>query len=530
MPSAATFHPAAQTGRAVRRRQPSRAPRVRRPGVVLAVILVAQLMVVLDATIVNVALPHIERGLHFSATGLSWVINAYILTFGGLLLLGARAGDLAGRRRVFLAGIAIFAVSSLAGGLAVDSTMLLVTRALQGVGAAFAAPCALSLLTTMFPEGAARLRAIALYTTVSAAGGAVGLVAGGLLTELVSWRWVMFVNVPIGVAVWVIGRAAISETPRRHGRLDAFGAVTSTAGMGGIVLGLVEAGGSGWTSPVVIGAFVVGAVMLALFVHNESRAEEPILPLRLFAHGTRTTANVARGLVYAGMYGMFFFLSQYVQDIRGYSPVVAGLAFLPIPLTIFASSQLASRVLVRIVPEKVLMLSGVGIATVAMLLTTMLGTSASYGQILVSLVLIGAGSGISFVSLTSASLADVAPGDAGAASGLVNVSQQLGAAVGLAVLVTVFGALTHHGQVGPGQVTSFVTAMDHVFAIGGVFLVVAFVLIAALVRTNRAPVAAPAPVPSGAPAVAPSDASVRVLAGHGGERVSGDEVVLAEVG
>src|ERR1019366_8533349 len=200
----------------------------RHPSVVLAVILTAQLMVVLDATIVNVALPHIQRSLHFSNSSLSWVLNAYVLTFGGLLLLGARSGDLLGRRRTFMAGIALFSLSSLAGGFATSGAVLLAARALQGVGGAIAAPAALALLTTLFPEGAARVKAIALFTTVSAAGGALGLVAGGLLTEWASWRWVMFVNVPIGLAVLLVGRAVLIETPRRHGRFDMAGAITST--------------------------------------------------------------------------------------------------------------------------------------------------------------------------------------------------------------------------------------------------------------------------------------------------------------
>jgi MFS family permease len=215
--------------------------RLNRPSVFLFVILTSQLMVVLDTTIVNVALPHIEGGLHFSGSGLSWVLNAYLLTFGGLLLLGARCGDLLGRRRTFLTGIAIFSLSSLLGGFAVTGWMLLSARALQGVGAALAAPSSLALLTTVFAEGSQRVRAIGLFTTVSAAGGAIGLVAGGILTELVSWRWVMFVNVPIGLVVWLVGRVVLVETERRHGHFDVAGALTSTLGMGSLVLGLVEA-------------------------------------------------------------------------------------------------------------------------------------------------------------------------------------------------------------------------------------------------------------------------------------------------
>lgn len=466
----------------------------RRPGaaVFLAVILTAQLMVVLDTTIVNVALPHIQRGLGFSGTGLTWVINAYILTFGGVLLLGARAGDLLGRRLVFLTGIALFSLSSLAGGFAFAPWMLLGARALQGIGAALAAPTALSLLTAVFPEGPQRVRAIALYTTVSAAGGATGLVAGGLLTELVSWRWVMFVNVPIGLVVWFLARRVVAETERRHGRFDLFGAVTSTAGMAAVVLALVEAGSAGWTSPVTLAAFATGLALLGVFVLNESRAEEPVLPLRLFASPTRTTANVARGLVYAGMYGTFFFMSQFFQDVQGFSPLGAGLAFLPMPISVFLASQLTSRVLIRRMPEKLLMMTGAVLASLSLLLATRIHAGTSYPEIVVTIVLLGAGAGVSFVSLTSASLADVEPGDAGAASGLVNVTQQLGAALGLAVLVTVFGVATNHAQLG-GHVppallahirSVMVHGLDVVFGAGLVFTIAALALMSRFVRST----------------------------------------------
>ena len=301
----------------------------RNPSVVLAVILTAQMMVVLDATIVNVALPHIQRSLGFSSSSLSWVLNAYVLTFGGLLLLGARAGDLLGRRRTFLAGITLFSLSSLAGGFATACWMLLTARALQGVGGALAAPAALALLTTVFPEGPQRVRAIGLFTTVSAAGAATGLVAGGLLTQWASWRWVMFVNVPIGLAVILVGRLVLGETERRHGRFDLMGALTSTAGMTAVVLGLVEAGSSGWSSPVTVASLAAGAVLLALFLRVESIAAEPILPLHLLANPVRSGANLARGLGYAGMYGMVFFLTQFLQDVQGHSALVTGLAFLP---------------------------------------------------------------------------------------------------------------------------------------------------------------------------------------------------------
>ena len=458
--------------------------RLANPTVFLFVILTAQLMVVLDATIVNVALPHIEEGLHFSGSGLSWVLNAYLLTFGGFLLLGARSGDLIGRRRTFLAGIAIFSASSLLGGFATSGAMLLAARAAQGVGAALAAPSALALLTTVFSEGPQRVRAIGLFTTVSAAGGAIGLVAGGILTELVSWRWVMFVNVPIGLVVFALGRVVLHETESRHGRFDLAGALTSTLGMASVVLGLVEAGADGWTSPVTVGALGTGLALLAAFVHLESRAEEPILPLRLFANATRTTANVSRGLMYAGMYGMFFFLGQFLQDVEGYSPLRAGICFLPIPASVFVSSQLVSKVLTDRIHPKVLMLSGLSLAVVALGLSTRLHAGASYGQIVICLVLLGLGSGTSLVSLTSASLAGVEPADAGAASGLVNVMQQIGAALGLAVLVTVLDATSGRSQlgVGVGATASLVHGLDVTFAVAALFALAALVLVATLVR------------------------------------------------
>jgi EmrB/QacA subfamily drug resistance transporter len=479
--------------------------------VFLFVILTAQLMVVLDTTIVNVALPHIESGLHFSGSGLSWVLNAYLLTFGGLLLLGARSGDLLGRRRTFLIGIAIFSLSSLLGGFAVTGSMLLASRALQGVGAAMAAPSSLALLTTVFAEGPQRVRAIGLFTTVSAAGGAIGLVAGGVLTELVSWRWVMFVNVPIGLAVWLVGRVALSETEGRHGHFDIAGALTSTLGMSGIVLGLVEAGTNGWSNAATLGALAAGALLLAAFVHIETQAEEPILPLRLFANATRTTANISRGLVYAGMYGMFFFLGQFLQDVQGYTPLRAGVAFLPVPAAVFLSSQLASKVFNRWIRPKVLMLSGIAIAIVSLVLSSQLHAGVSYSRVLVALVLLGIGSGTSLVTLTTASLAGVEPGDAGAASGLVNVMQQVGAALGLAVLVTVLGAVAGHSQLS-GAVhavpTGLVHGLDITFAVAALFATIAFILVAALVRLPGA--ASPA-------AVREDDAEVEVVDGEGVE-------------
>jgi EmrB/QacA subfamily drug resistance transporter len=470
--------------------------RLSHPSVFLFVILTAQMMVVLDTTIVNVALPHIQQSLGFSTSSLSWVLNAYILTFGGLLLLGARSGDLFGRRRTFLVGIAVFTVSSLLGGLAESGWMLLAARAVQGMGAALAAPSALSLLTTVFAEGQQRVRAIGLYTTVSAAGGAMGLVAGGLLTQLVSWRWVMFVNVPIGVVVWLVGREVIVETERQRGRFDLAGALTSTLGVSAIVFGLVEAGSAGWGSPLTVSSFVIGLVLVGLFLVQERRVDEPILPLRLLTHRTRSSANASRGLLYAGFYGLFYFMAQFLQDVQGYSPLATGLAFLPMPVAVFLSSQLTSRVLLRRLHQKTVMAMGIALATVGLLLATQVHQGTSYLQIVVSLLLIGAGSGSAFVALTSASLAEVDPGDAGAASGLVNVSQQIGAALGLAVLVTIFDALNGHAslQAGTGSsahAASAVHSLDAVFGFGALFALASLVMVLVGIQRDRVTAATP---------------------------------------
>jgi EmrB/QacA subfamily drug resistance transporter len=465
--------------------------RIRRPGraaVMLAVILTTQLMVVLDGTIVNVALPDIQRALTFSPTRLSWVINAYGLTFGGLLMFGARCGDLLGRRRTFLTGIGVFALGSLAGGVATSAWLLLAARALQGIGGALAAPATLSLLMSMFPEGRERIRAIGLFAAVSVGGAATGLLAGGLLVQLASWRWVFFVNVPIGIAVLALGSVVIDETPRRPGRFDVTGALTSTLGVGSLVYGFVQAASNGWAALDTVVAFGIGLVLLAGFVVAEQRAAQPILPLRLLADPTRTGANVTRGLLYAGGYGMFFFLTQFLQDVRGLSPLDTGLAFLPIPLSVFAVSQLTTRVLVARFPAHRLMLTGLTLSAIGMFIDSRLTTGTGYGLVLPSLLLFGAGNGISFVTLTSAALSGVEPADAGAASGLVNVMQQLGAALGVSILVTVFGSATAHATAAQTSPAAFTHGVDDVFTGATLLLVGAIVLVATVVRrpTNAA--------------------------------------------
>ena len=305
------------------------------PTLVLTLILTCQLMVVLDATIVNIALHDIKTDLGFSSAGLSWVVNAYTLTFGGLLLLGARAGDILGRRRVFLAGIALFTLASLAGGFAANPGQLLAARAVQGVGGALASPSALALLMTMFPDARERTRAIGLYTAVSIGGSAVGLIAGGMLSEWASWRWVLFVNVPIGLVLLVLARPTLPETPRQRGRFDLAGALTSTLGMTALVYGFVHAATAGWSAGETVGSFAIGLVLLSAFVLTELRAEAPITPLRLFADRNRSSSYVARLLLVAGMMGMFFFLTQFLRGVLGYSDLVTGFAFVPLTAIVF---------------------------------------------------------------------------------------------------------------------------------------------------------------------------------------------------
>src|SRR6516162_4796757 len=295
----------------------------------LALVLGAQLMIILDMTVVNIALPSIAHGLHFSAPSLSWVLNAYTLTFGGLLLLGGRAGDILGRRRVFMAGLALFTAASLAGGLATSAGMLLAARAVQGVGGAIATPAVLAMITASFAEGRKRARALGIYTAVVMGGGSLGLVLGGVITEWVSWRWVLFVNVPIGIAVILAAPLFLAETERQPGHFDIAGALTSTAGMISLVYGIIRAASDGWSDQVALASFGAAAVLLTVFVWHESRARQPITPLRLFADRRRSGSYVTRLLLVAGMFGMFFFLTQFVQNILHFSPLEAGVSFLP---------------------------------------------------------------------------------------------------------------------------------------------------------------------------------------------------------
>ncbi|MDC2957161.1 MULTISPECIES: MFS transporter [Streptomyces] len=428
------------TSQLIKDQKPGAARRGGRPGVALAVIAACQLMVVLDATIVNIALPHIQDALQFSTTDLTWVVSAYTLTFGGLLLLGGRAGDILGRRRVFMTGILLFTLASLLGGLAQEPWQLLAARVLQGMGGAIASPTALALITTTFPEGPERNRAFGVFAAVSAGGGAIGLLSGGMLTEWLDWRWVFFVNVPIGLVIILLAPVYISESERHSGRFDIAGAATSTVGMASLVYGFIRAADEGWRDSLTIGSFGAAVVLLSAFALIESRAKEPITPLRMFADRNRSGTYVIMLSLAAAMFGMFFYIVLFVQNVLGYSPIQAGLAFLPVTVVIALGAGLSQRFLPRFGP-KPFMLTGSALAVIGLTWQTMITSSSSYaGGVLGPMLVFGFGMGLNFVTLTVTAVSGVAQHEAGAASGLLNAMQQVGGSLGLSILTTVFGS------------------------------------------------------------------------------------------
>ena len=417
-------------------------PGRRHLGLALVVIATAQLMVVLDATIVNVALPHIQAALGFSNSGLEWVVNAYALTFGGLLLLGGRAGDILGRKRVFIAGIILFSVASLLGGFATTQAWLLGARALQGVGGAIVAPTALSLVTTNFPEGAARNRAMGVYATMSIAGAAVGLLAGGLLTTYFSWRWVLFVNVPIGIGVALLAPRALAESKRHPGRFDVPGAVTGTLGLAALVYGLSSAattanGVSHWGDTKVVASLAAAVVLLAAFLFIESRSEHALMPLRIFSNRSRSGAYLVMLCLGTAMFGMFFFLTIFVQDVWHYSALKTGVAYLPMVAMIMVMAGVSTQLVPRI-GARPLLLTASAIATGGMFWLSRINEHSTYVSGLLGPVLVtAAGLGLLFMPVTLVALSKVDDRDAGLASSLVNTGQQVGGSIGLAILGTV---------------------------------------------------------------------------------------------
>ena len=436
-------------------------------GLALVLISVAQLMVVLDSTIANIALPFIQQDLHISQANLQWVVTGYALAFGGLLLLGGRLGDLYGRRRIFMLGVVIFAIASGLGGLAQNELMLLGSRGLQGLGAAIASPTALALITTTFPAGPQRNRAFSVYAAMSGAGAAVGLILGGWLTGLTpeifghvvdGWRLTFLINVPIGLAAALLAPRWLAESESHPGELDLPGAVTGTLGLVGIVYGLSRAGDRtyGWGDTWTIASLVVGAVLLLAFVVIERRVEHPLMPFRILTSRTRGTAFVTMMIVPAAMFAMFFFLSLFVQRIMGYTPLRTGVAFLPFSFGIVFAATLASKLMSKVDPRWI---AGTGTALAGFALLGFsrlsvdsspeallqaaktgeaIGSSVSYAtDILPFIVMMSLGMGATFVPMTLAAVHGVGARDSGIGSGVLNTMQQVGGALGLATLSTV---------------------------------------------------------------------------------------------
>ena len=422
------------------------APPVRRPAAqvnpkaVLTVVALAQVMVILDASVVNVALPTIKRDLGFSEQSLSWILNAYTLTFGGFLLLGGRAADRLGRRRLFVAGITLFTVASLICGLSQSEGMLLVARAAQGLGGAIVSPAALSIILTTFAEGPERNRALAIWGAIASAGGAIGLLVGGALVQAISWRWVFFINAPIGAAVLALTPRIVPESRSEaaaQGGYDAEGAITITLGTIALVFTLIKATSWGWGSGKTIAGFAVAAILLGAFVILERRHKDPLIPLRIFSNRSLAASDAAFLLVAAALFATFLFCTLYLQQVLGYTALRTGVAYLPLSLTIIGASALASRVVDRFTPKSVL-ITGLLIATGGFILLTQLSGRGDYtSHVLPALVTLGLGLGMSFVPVTIAATTGVAPEDSGLASGLLNTTQEVGGSLGLAVLSTV---------------------------------------------------------------------------------------------
>lgn len=416
--------------------EPTTSPR---KAMILTICLASYMMIVLDISIVITALPKLHDELGFTDAGLSWVQSAYTLAFGGFLLLGARAGDILGRRRMFLIGLMIFTVASVAIAVAPSASVMLAARAAQGFGSAVLAPSTLALIQTNFEEGAERTRAVALYGAIAGIASSVGLVAGGVLADLVSWRAGFLINLPIGLAMILATPRFIAETERHQGRFDLAGAITSTVGMTALVYAIVRSASSGWADTVTAATAVVGLVLLAVFVAVERRAAQPIMPLALFAHPVRSAAYGARVFFLGGMIGFWFFISLFLQDVAHWSPFATGLAFLPTTLVNFASAMAVPK-LTRRFGNGPLLATGLAIGVVGLGWLSRIDAGASYAlAIALPMILIGFGQGLVLGPLTAAGIVDVDARNAGAASGLVNVSHQIGSALGLSVLVAVAG-------------------------------------------------------------------------------------------
>jgi EmrB/QacA subfamily drug resistance transporter len=471
----------------------------------LWLIAATQFCLILDAAIVGIALPQLGADLHFSAAGLSWVINAYALLFGGFLLIGGRVADQFGRRRAFVAGAVAFAVSSAAGAAATTDTWLVVARAAQGLAAAFLSPAALALLLVSFESGPPRQRALGVWAAVSAAGGAAGFLLGGLLVETLGWRSVFYVNVPIGLAIAVIAPRILPGDPprRREGSFDVAGAVAVTAGIGLILFGVVASGGSGWAAASVV-PILAGVALLGVFTLIERRAADPVIPPAVVGRPGFVRANVVAALITMAVTPMFFFLALFTQDVLGYSPLEAGLAQLPLSVVIAVAASIAPKVIGRVGPARAL---GTGLALLAsgMVAFARMSSGASYvPEIVVPTVLAGIGAGTVWVAATVAATAGASQRDSGLYSGIVSTSQQLGSAVGLAILATAAASVQAAHAAAPG-VEAHADGLRTGFALAASIIAMAFAIVVVVRRTR--------PAVAGAPAVAAGILVLLVLAG-----------------
>ena len=461
----------------------------RRKWLALALLATTQFVIVLDAAIVNVAIPSIGEDLKFSPENLTWIPNAYALTFGGFLLLGGRMADLLGRRRLFMYGLVLFSVSSLLGGLSQSEAQLIAARALQGLGAALLAPSALSMVTNMFAEGAERNKALGVWGAVSGSGGAAGVLLGGVLTEYAGWEWVLWVNVPIGVVAALIAPRLLDESRRESGtrHFDAIGAVTITAGLSLLVYALVDAVSAGWGSTKTLSLLATSFALIAAFVVLEQRSKEPLVPFRIFRIRTITGSNIVGLLVGASLFAMFFFLSRYMQEVLGYSALKAGLSYLPLAIAIIASAGVAS-VLVTRFGFKPVLIAGMVLVTIALLWFGQVPVRGEYlPDLLGPMVIAAVGLGFAFVPVTIGAMTGVSQDESGLASGLINTSQQVGGALGLAVLGSIASSRTgdlvaaaNGAQAAvPGALTEgFQTA----FMVGAGFAIVAIIATLVLIR------------------------------------------------
>jgi EmrB/QacA subfamily drug resistance transporter len=463
------------------------------PWLVLVVVGIAQFMVILDNTIVNVALPSIQRGLHFSPASLQWIVNAYTLAFGGFLMLGGRAADLVGRRRLFLIGIVLFSAASLMNGLAGSAGILVAGRAVQGLGGALVTPAALSVLTTTFAEGRERTAALGVWSAIAVGGGAVGLLLGGVLTSLLSWQWIFFVNVPVGVVAIALALRFVPESriENARGGVDILGAVSVTGGLVLLVYALVNAQTAGWVSVETLGLMALAVALLVGFVILEGRLRHPLIRLGIFRMRSITGANASMLLIAGGLFAMFFFASIYVQEVLGYSALRAGLAFLPVTLGIIAGAGL-SNLLIRRVGVRAVGISGMTIASVGLLVLSRIPVHGTYlGDLLPGLMIMAFGMGLTFVPITLIATTNVAAEDAGLASGLLNTAQQLGGAIGLAVLSTLAANTTAntlsalgHAPTPADGVSALVSGFHVAFIVGAGLMLSAAVILAATVRKS----------------------------------------------